>query len=714
MPDIDRLLASINAAEETAYGSDGDSELAADRALAIDHYLGRNMDPAPEGRSQVVDRSVFETVQWIIPSLCRIFANGDDVVSLPPIGPDDEVAAKQEAQYLNFIVTQKNPWFDLFHIWATDALVTKNAYAIAYRDQRRSVQIERYERQTPEGLALLLQDRDVEVTSQRAYPDPDAPPPAAPQMDPATGQMMAAPAAPLLYDVELRLTETTPRISIKVIPPERCKVSQSTPSQRLSEDCPYFEYYEYKTLSDLRAEGFEVDDDIPTGDDLETEEDTARDQFNEQPEGAPSDPAMRRVRARCIWIKHDYDEDGIAELQYVVRVGNSILHREEVSRIPVACLVPIPLPHRHVGLSIADITADISRIKTAILRQGLDNLYLANNPRTAVTDKVNLDDMLVSRPGGLVRVDGGFPANEIMPLVTPFVFPQAMEGLEYMDSVRENRTGTNRYFTGIDQNALNKTATGIQQLSSMAAQRVEQIARVFASGIEDLFSIVHELILKSGHKNEVVQLAGKWVEVDPATWRKRTDFRISVGFAAGNKDAMINKLMLILQAQREAIQIGVATPQNVYAALVELTKAADFSAPERFWTDPTQAQPRPPPQPDVTVMAAEQLRAQSLLKKAEMDNQTKLQIAAADEQTERLKVGAQVQADERKAVSHMHSSRMEHGQAIEMRQIDAGMAQGQHNSEMEAFKREILQANQKQTEQLMQVIQQAIQELRGT
>src|SRR6185436_21160810 len=104
-------------------------------------------------------------------------------------------------------------------------------------------------------------------------------------------------------------------------------------------------------------------------------------------------------------------------------------------------------------------------------------------------------------------------------------------------------TGTNRYFTGIDQNALNKTATGIQQLSTMAAQRVEQIARHFANGIEELFAILHELVLKGGHKQDVVKLAGQWVPVDPTTWRSRKDFRISVGFAAGNKDAMVSRLM---------------------------------------------------------------------------------------------------------------------------------------------------------------------------
>jgi hypothetical protein len=190
-----------------------------------------------------------------------------------------------------------------------------------------------------------------------------------------------------------------------------------------------------------------------------------------------------------------------------------------------------------------------------------------------------------------------------------------------MDQIRENRTGTNRYFTGLDQGGLNKTASGIQQLSTMAAQRVEQIARIMGSSVEDLARIVHEVILRGGHKAEVVKMRGQWVEVDPATWKKRTDFKIAVGFAAGNKDAMVSRLQMLAAAQLQAIQLGlpIVQPQNMYETMKELTKASDFSTPERFWTDPSQVEPQPPP-PDPNIV------------RAEMDNQTKQAEMQAEQQ----------------------------------------------------------------------------------
>lgn len=742
MPDLskaekdERLLAVIDAAESDSYGSDSDSQLANDRAYAINLYLGKNVDPVMEGRSSVLDRAVFETIEWIKPSLCRIFANGDDVVELPPLGPDDEEASKQEAQYLNFVITQKNNWFEIFLNWATDALLTKNAYCMAYKDTLVDTTVERYVRQTEEGLTMLLQDKDVEVTGQKSYPDPDyVEPPPQPMMQAGPGgpmpvidpmgrpAMQPPPPAPMLFDVELRRKSEKGRICLKVLAPERCKVSERTPSWRLVES-DYFEHWDFKTLSDLRAEGFDVEDDIPSGEDPDTTEDTARDQYQESADGENKlDPSMRRVKARSIWIRHDMDGDGIAEMLYVVRVGKEILYREEVSRIPVACIVPTPLPHRHMGMSVADIVCDLQRISTAILRQGLDNLYLANNPRTAITDKVNLDDMLMSRPGGVVRIESGsLPANEIMPIVTPFVFPQAMEALGFMDHVREKRTGVNNSFQGLDANQLSQLQPGtVNQISSMAAQRVEQIARIFATGVEDLFSIVHELILKSGHQKEVVKLRGQWVPVDPATWKKRTDFRIAVGYAAGNKDALVQKLMMIGNFQKEAMMGGlpIVQAENIYETGMELIKASDITSPQRFLTNPANAPQKGPPQPDVTVMAMEQLKSQTALQTTQMDVQQKERDSQRDFDIKKYDIETKASValnTHRETLQHQaHTTefgahkdeRMAHVQA----ELNPKMVEAKAKGAESASATQVMQAMAQSQEQQTQIILAAFQEL---
>src|SRR6185503_7199387 len=177
--------------------------------------------------------------------------------------------------------------------------------------------------------------------------------------------------------------------------------------------------------TELREQGFDIPTDIGDDPEIYTQEDYARDQFGERrlERYKPSDPSMRRVKARMIWIRVDADGDGVAELLQIMRVGRHILYREEVSRIPVASGVACPLPHRHVGFSVADSTMDIQRIKTTILREGLDNLYLSNNPQKIIDEtKVNIDDALISRPGGLIRSSD---VNAVQIVEHPFVFPQA-------------------------------------------------------------------------------------------------------------------------------------------------------------------------------------------------------------------------------------------------------------------------------------------------
>jgi hypothetical protein len=619
MPDENKLNAAIDAAESTALGSDGTvGDLSVERAKAIDAFAGVNISPAPEGRSQVTDRTVFETIQWILPSLTRIFANGDNVVEFAPTGPEDEEAAEQESDYLNYLVTQKNNWFLTLVTWFQDALLTKNAYCMAYIEERLKTETSQYKGQSEESLALLLEEEGVEVVEGSSYPDPEDP---GSLVDSQTGQEIPAEMAEQammqgvqviqvpprnLYDVSIKKTTPTKRLQFKVLPPERCKVDGDTPDFT-TENCNYFEYYEDVTISDLRADGYDVPDDISSGNESDTEEAEARDKYNDsETEGDSPDPSMRTVRARTIWIRFDYDEDGIAELQKVVRVGNTILEREEASRIPVASIVPFLHTHRHIGMSVADLTYDIQAVNTKLLRSMLDSMELSINPRHQISDKVHLDDMLISRPGSLVRLkDGSVPGEgHVMPIQTEFTAPQAMEGMRHMSTMVESRVGVNRIFQGIDESALNDH-NRIGQLSTMAAQRVEQIARIFANGVEYLFSLAHELIIKSGHQSETTKLRGEWVTIDPSQWKTSRDMRVVAPFSAGNKDSLLQRLMVLKNIHAEALASGlpIVTPEDSYELALEISKSADVMG-EKFFTDP-KVIPPPPESPDYTMMALE-------------------------------------------------------------------------------------------------------------
>lgn len=662
---FDRLVNAIEAAEAESYGSEGlEGSLSDERAAAIDAYFGRNTNPAAEGNSQVVSRDVFDTIEWITPSLVRIFAGTDEVVKFEPVSKEDEPAAKQETLYVNHVVTQRNQWTQVFHDWCKDALLTKNAYCLAYWDSSKEVEYETYARQSDDAFALLMEDADeADVLEHTAEVDEDAwkqiqarhaqalqqwqmgttqmamqwqeaaqqaimqgqPPPQPPETPPQP----QLPPAPQLHSVKLRRTNEAGHVCLKVLPPERCVVHHKTPDYTLDE-CDFFEYWEERTISSLRAMGFDVEDDIDADSkgSAESQESGARDRFGEaQNTGVGWEPAMRKVRTRMCWIRHDHDEDGIAELQFCIVVGRKVLYRDECNRIPVGSIVATPVPHRHIGISVAEVVMEIAETKQAMLRQGIDNLFHANNPRLFVNEgRINLDDALVSRPGGMIRGVLGEEAQfgrDIAPIVIPNIFPQAVQGMEYMDRLAERRTGVNGVFSGnVSPEVLTQTTgMAMSQMGSAAAQKVEQIARMIAPSVEYLFGCVHELILKHGHKKDVVRLAGEWVTVDPSNWKRRKDLKIAVGLGSGNKDTVLAHLSQMFQMQMALLPMGVTEPKLIYNTVAEISKMAGFGSPDMFWKLPGPPQPQPPP-PEIM---KEQMRAQADAQKFQAQQQAEAQ-----------------------------------------------------------------------------------------
>jgi len=80
----------------------------------------------------------------------------------------------------------------------------------------------------------------------------------------------------------------------------------------------------------------------------------------------------------------DFDGDGKAEYRRVLKSGSTILINEEFDYCPIEALTPVRMPHKHVGMSKADQVMDIQLIRSTLLRQMLNNLYLTNNPEKAV------------------------------------------------------------------------------------------------------------------------------------------------------------------------------------------------------------------------------------------------------------------------------------------------------------------------------------------
>ena len=489
-----------------------------------------------------------------------------------------------------------------------------------------------------------------------------APSPAA---SPMPTDMPAALPAPRFHDVTIVRRRKVAQARVEGVPPEEFGISRNARSIRTAGYCFH---RVLRSQAELIAQGYDRDvvASLPSYVAATNVEQIARDTIDESSLRTSDDgmnDANRQIWVTEHYIRMDYERNGAlhedgrkrpggAKLYRITTGGagsgeDTILTREdedeatEVPCIPFAAMTPVIMTHRFFGRSVADLVMDIQRIKTALLRALLDNAYIANNPRTEVAEthatETTLDDLLVSRPGGIVRTRQPGGLNVIQhPDIGAHVFPL----LQYQDATREWRTGVSRQGQGVDPNALqNQVATIANQMHNAAQAKMKLIARVFAeTGIKDLFWLLHATIRRHGGKAETVRLRNQWVEVDPRTWAARSDLTVNVGLGTGTKAEQLANLQLVIAAQEKAIAAGMVSPKNLWASAQELVKLIGRKDPEAFFTPPGRpADPNDPPSaPMIPPPDPKQAEAQGRLQldqaKAQADMQMQVQKLQADTQ----------------------------------------------------------------------------------
>lgn len=670
--DDSELLSAILAREANSFGF-GSGELAEQRATAIDRFLSRPYGDEQEGRSHAVSTDLRDTVMWVMPQLLRTFLAGDDIVRFEPVGPEDETQARIETDYLNHILLERNNAFMAFSAAFQDALLLGNGYAKVWWSVREDVLVERYQGKTDDEFAMLMQDPDVEleVADHQEYPDPSwvqMPP----QMNPQTGQMMMPPPAPMLHDVTVRRIRPVEFAKFEAVPPEELYISRNARSANL-QDVDFVQHRRKITISELREMGYDVPDDLAGWrDDITGIEKLSRDRFHDfsiDDDDGATDPASRMVTYCESYIRVDADGDGKAELRRVCHVASKILHNYETDFIPIVSFAAIPFAHRHHALGMYDLLKDVEQIKTTVIRQYLDGLRVSNNPRTAVdANRVHVDDLLTSRPNGIVRTMGS-PSESIMPMPAIPTGPQAMEGLRWLESWRMDASGVSPAMAGaqgLDASALSKTATGISTQVTQALMRVEAIARSLADGVRELVLLLHAITLKHATRADKVRLKNQWVAVDPRNWVKRADLSVQVALGAGTKEIRVAQLQSMIAMQMQLLPIGVVTPDKIFNAVGRLANELGFRNADEFVSNPAQQQPKAPPPPDPLV-AAQQIKSQTDLQLKQMDAQQKAQQAQMDVQVKQAELQAKVQADAQSAAADLELERVKIAQEAQTR-----------------------------------------------
>jgi hypothetical protein len=363
---------------------------------------------------------------------------------------------------------------------------------------------------------------------------------------------------------------------------------------------------------------------------------------------------MRRVWVVEAYMRADVDGDGIAEWRRLLKCGQTILDNVECDGPPFVAVTPIPMPHRFVGMSIADMAMNAQRQKTSMIRAVMDNLHLQVNGRYfAVEGQVNLDDLLTSRPGGVVRVKQPGAVGSLQQGMGSLGDMYQM--LEYTEVQKENRTGFSRQSAGGDANAINKTATGVSIITNRADMRTELIARVFAeTGVKDLFLQMLKLVCKYQHQEAEIHLNGRWLKLNPREWRHQFDVIVNVGLGTNDTNQKQVQIGNLLAMQEKLAGLGLVGPKEAFNGGSEMVKTLGYKDVTRFLKSPPD---QPPPSQPPLPLQIEQMKLQAAGQHKQLDAQAQMQLeqvkGQATIQIEQAKLQMQGQIEQAKMQAQM-------------------------------------------------------------
>jgi hypothetical protein len=639
-PMTDTDLEAIMGQEITDAVSYIDSDLSPIRARGTEYYRGDPFGNEEEGRSQVVAMEVRDTVSAMLPSLMKVFFSTENTVEFVPRGPEDVDSAQQATDYCNYVFNNDNNGFMVAYATFKDALVRKCGIVKCYIEDSESVRIEEYSGLDDQTLQILMQEGDADVQIVASYPDESMQ--GAMQIDPMTG--MPLPPA-MMHDVQVKRKIVDKRVHVACLPPEELLLSRQAMSFK---DSPFIGHRKMATVAELIAMGYdedEVTDYVGSSDLNDNEEALARAPLaNNQYLTESANPMMQRVLYVEGYAKVDFDGDGIPELRKMcfMGAGYKMVRNLPASYIPFIEFPCDPEPHTSPleAMSIFDITRDLQEIKSEVMRNTLDSLAQSIHPRTVIVEgQVNIDDALNNETGAIIRARA---PNMVQPLVTPFVGQAAFPVLDYLDQIKEGRTGMSKASMGLNPDALqSSTKAAVAATVSASQGRIELTARLMAEGMKELFKTILFLVTTHQDKPRMIRLRNKWVQIDPRAWDNTMDVNINIGLGNGDTNERQMQLMQILGKQESLLnQYGlnnpVVSPQmyvNTLKKIVELSGFKDASSyfmdiPEG-WTPP-QAPPKPSPEEVLAQVQAESIRADIQKKAADLELQRQKMIMDDD------------------------------------------------------------------------------------
>ena len=649
----------------------------------FDRYLGAREGDERPGYSSFTTREVLEAVEWAMPALIRIFTAGKKVVSFDPVGAEDEDAAEQETDIINHMVMKSNggDGFLALYSFIKDCLINPTGYAKVYTDTQDMVITHKATSLLAQDLATIEGKENVTIVKQDSrtiqipLPGPD-------------GIEIDTPVE--VFDIKYQERDERPRLKVIPVPGEEVLVDNEFTSLDL-DNCAFVAHRVRKHRSELLRMGYDADDLDMVGDSLEddaewNDERTHRlfyeDEHPDDEENEP-DPSMTTYWVHEVWMWVDYDEDGESEYRRLVIIGSHVFENEECDYQPMVAMSSSIIPHKHTGLSLAEMVEDLQRLLTVLTRQLLDNTYRTNTNRKFFSEDALLEDgesmeAMLDPTAEWIPVRGD-ARLAVYPEQPQSIVDQLLPVIQHAQAATSMRTGVAPE-NNVDPHVLQQSTYGaFMGAMEKAGERIELIARIMAeTGIKQIFRKAHALCRAYPDIANAVKLRGEWIPVDATSWMKRTDLTANVGLGFNDKRQMVESLFGLFGIQKEAMPMGLVQPQHIYNTMNKIADAVDVGASDMFFISPEDPDFQPPNQepPAQEKLFAAQAQAVMMEQQRKMQEmQVQAQIDQKKLELEELKIKIESEIKQREA--QMNAAKSEQDMQLKMQEFELRLAEAE-------------------------------------
>lgn len=547
------------------------SNKSSDLEQPLSYYLGLPNGTEVEGRSKVTSTDVADAIEWILPQIMKALTSTNEVVMFDAVDAGDEEQAELETSFVYDILMKQNDGFILLHQAIKDALLHKFGLLKVYFEEYSSYETETYTGLLEDQYNLLLQDTNISLV-----------------------KIESSESSEYGIDVTIKRKAKKPKICIDAVPPEQFMLSADHRSVNLKSS-RFTCHTLSKTVSDLRQEGIsdKVLEEIAESSDNPSS-------FRDELSGATSlnptgsdDKSQKLISINECYMFVDLDEDGIAEYVKITTAGVDspivVLSKESLDFCPWVNFTAILMSHQFEGLSIYDRLKEIQDQKTAIMRNTLDNMYLTNNNRLKVIEsQVQIDDLLVSRSGGLIRVKN---QDAVQELIVQQLGDMPLKLLGILDEARAGRVGVAAEGAAAPQNIGDRVGSqGVNQLMTAKEELVGLIIRVVAEvGLKPLCLKIRDLACRHYDLEQSIKFKGRWLKVNPTSWVERSSTTIRVGTGSGDKQEKLAALQNVLLLQEKLSTLGVQyliDETRIFNTINDLCKMSGLVSADRYFVDP--------------------------------------------------------------------------------------------------------------------------------